>query len=74
MNSPLWSALHGGYKYILVEGDASRTRSSCPGTHRALELDPAEVRKHTLNRLGGEDLQFATASEDPDPGEQQASK
>ena len=58
----------GGFKYILVEGDASRTRATCGGPHRALELGPTEIRAKALNKLEEEDLQFATASEDPDLG------
>ena len=53
-----------GNKYILVEGDTARIRSKRSSAHRALEVDEnviLEAAKHTLE---GEDVQFATASED----------
>ena len=59
----------GGYKFVLVEGEASRAREICGGPHRALELDPAEIRSRAINKLDEEDLLFATASEDPDMGQ-----
>ena len=58
----------GGAKFILVEGEPNRTRAVCAGPHRALELDPGEIRAKAVNKLDEEDLQFATASEDPDHG------
>lgn len=53
-------------KFILVEGDISRTRRSCAMPYRALEVSAELVLQKGLSLLGDDDLQFATASEEID--------
>ena len=54
-----------GNKYILVEGDTGRIRMRCSSAHRALELDEGLIQDAAKHVLEGEDVQFATASEEP---------
>ena len=53
-------------KFILVEGDISRTRRSCAMPYRALEVSAELVLQKGPSLLGDDDLQFATASEEID--------
>ena len=53
-------------KFILVEGDISRTRRSCAMPYRALEVSAGLVLQKGLSLLGDDELQFATASEEID--------
>lgn len=55
-----------GERFVLVEGSQSKTRSKCTQSHRALELEAADVAAKALSILDSEDLDvcFATASEE----------
>ena len=53
-----------GCKFLLVEGDSSRTRPTCLAPHRSLEVDPAAIVTAASQVLESEDAQFATASDD----------
>ena len=54
----------GGCKFLLVEGDSSRTRSTCLVPHRSLEVEPAVILAAAASVLENEDAQFLTASDD----------